>query len=233
MTVWYLIITMVFRCPASISQLNDASPRVCKPYLQTRAYLNPYIDPYYQAYVTPQLDKIQPYWTPVSTFTKEKYDTYGAHRVEQAQHILGQQWDKTARPQLEKAQELANAQYQAYLGPHVQKVSDAVMPHYKQVRDSSLEIYELTLLPAYEMVKPYAHQGFVYGHHFVSHVVFPHVRSAREVGWSIITRKVWPHVRVLYGDNIEPQLVRIKERLGRHRDQHKIESAVEAFEADE
>lgn len=224
---------MIFRCPSSISQLSDASPRVCKPYLHARAHINPYIDPYYEAYVTPQLAKIQPYWTPVSTFTKDKYDTYGAHRVEQAQHILEQQWAKTARPQLQKAQELANGQYQAYMGPHVKKVSDAVMPHYKQVRDSSLEIYHLTLLPAYEMAKPYAHQGFVYGHHFVSHVVFPHVRSAKEVSWSFVTRKLWPHVRVLYGDNVEPQLVRIMERLGRHRDQHKIESAVEAFEFEE
>jgi hypothetical protein len=188
----------------------------------------PYVDPYYQTYVTPQLEKVQPFWDPVSTFTQEKYETYGAHRVQQAQHVLEKQWDQTVRPQLQKVQDRANAEYKIHLAPHVDKVSTAVTPHYEQLKDSSLEIYHLTLLPTYEAVLPYAHKAYVHGNYVVSHVVFPYACSAKNVAWTFITRTVWPHVRVLYGDNVEPQLVRIRERLGRHRDQQKIESAVEA-----
>jgi hypothetical protein len=230
---------MVFRCPSSIAKLSDSSPQICKPYLHARSYVTPYLDPYYQAYIAPQIEKVQPYWetfdnkvyTPVSGFTKEKYATYGAHRVEQAQHQLAAQWDKSARPLLQDAQDRVKGQYDVHLAPYVDRVSDAVLPLYEQTKESTLEIYHLTVLPAYEAALPYSRQAYSHGQYAVTHVVFPYVRSAKNVTWSFITRTIWPQLRILYGDNVEPQLVRIRERLGRHRDQQKIESAVEAAES--
>ncbi|KAF2748111.1 hypothetical protein M011DRAFT_476735 [Sporormia fimetaria CBS 119925] len=238
--VWYLILTIAFRCPSSITKISETSPGVCKPYLHARSYVTPYLDPYYQEYVAPQVEKVQPYWdsfenqvyTPVATFTKDKYAAHGAHRVEQGRHYLDAQWQKTAQPQLQKVQESVAGQYQTHLGPHVKKVSDVVMPIYEDAKDSMLEIYHLTLLPAYEAVLPYMQRAYVHGHYAVSHIVFPYVQSARQMIWAFTTRTVWPRVRVLYGDNVEPQLVRIRERLGRHRDQQKMESAVHAVESE-
>lgn len=235
---WYLIITLLFRCPTSITQLSDSSPRVCKPYLHTRLYAAPYLDPYYQAYVAPQLEKVQPYvdrfdqqlYTPVSTFTKDKYATYGAHRVEQAQKYAEAQWDKTARPQIQNLQAQAEAQYNQHLAPHVNKATVAVSPFYERSRDSLVEIYHLSLLPAYQAALPYARQGYAHGNHVVTRIVFPRVLIAKDIAWKFVSRTVWPQVRVLYGDNVEPQLVRISERLGRYKDQQKMESAVEAME---
>jgi hypothetical protein len=109
---------------------------------------------------------------------------------------------------------------------------DAVTPLYEQTKGSTLEIYHLTLLPTYEAILPYSRQAYAHGHHAVSHIIFPYVRTAKNFTWSFITRTLWPQLRVLYGDNVEPQLVRIRERLGRHRDQQKIESAVEAVESE-
>jgi hypothetical protein len=180
--------------------------------------------------VAPQVNKVEPYWTPVASFTKEKYATYGAHRVEQAQHIAEGQWDKTVRPRLQILQNQAKGQYKTHLEPHVRKVTDAAAPHYEQVKDSLSEIYHLTLLPTYEAVLPYAHQGYDHGHYAVTRIIFPHVRTAKNIAWSFLSRTVWPQLRILYGDNVEPQLVRIRERLGRHRDQQKVESAVDAVE---
>jgi hypothetical protein len=201
--------------------------------------MTPYLDPYYQAYVAPQVEKVQPYWdtfdnqvyTPVAGFTKEKYTTYGAHRVEQAQHHLAAQWDKSVRPLLQDAQDQVKGQYDIHLEPYVKRVSDAVMPLYEQTKESTLEIYHLTLLPTYEAVLPYSRQAYAHGHYTVSHIIFPYVRSAKNVSWTFITRTLWPQLRILYGDNVEPQLVRIRERLGRHRDQQKMESAVEGVES--
>jgi hypothetical protein len=231
LTTWYLIITFLFRCPSSLTQLNDSSPRVCKPYLQTRSYAAPYLDPYYETYVAPQVDKVKPYTTPITTFAQDKYATYGAHRVEQARKYAETHFDKSVRPQLHIAQDKVKAEYDVYLGPHVKTVSDAVSPHYNNLKASSEEIYHLTILPAYERSLPYLQKGHAYGHHLLVDIVYPHVHAAKDATWAFILRSVWPRLRVLYGDNVEPQLVRISERLGRYRDQQKVESAVSAVDS--
>lgn len=236
---WYLIITFAFRCPSSLTQISDSSPKVCKPYLHARSYAAPYLDPYYQAYVAPQVEKVQPYvdtfdqrvYTPVSTFTKNQYATYGAHRVEQAQKYAQAEWERTARPQIQQLQSKAYTQYEQTLGPHVKKASDAVSPYVDQTKASLVEIYHLSILPTYEALLPYARQAYTQGHHATVRIIFPAVQSGRDVTWKFVSRTVWPYVRVLYGDNVEPQLVRIRERLGRYKDQQKVESAAEAVES--
>ncbi|KAF1957745.1 hypothetical protein CC80DRAFT_559720 [Byssothecium circinans] len=235
---WYLIVTFVFRCPSSLTKLSESSPQVCKPYLHARSYAAPYLDPYYHAYVAPQVEKVQPYvdlvdqevYTPVSAFTKDAYATYGAHRVEQAQKYAEAEWSRTVRPQLENVQTQAKGQYDQHLAPHVDKVVEAVHPFYEQTKESLVEIYHLSIYPAYETVLPYARQGYAHGHHIVSHIIFPNVLIAKDASWRFISRTLWPHIRVLYGDNVEPQLVRIRERLGRYKDQQKVESIIEAVE---
>lgn len=238
LTTWYLIITFVFRCPTSPKDINGDSPRVCKPYLQARSYATPYLDPYYHAYVAPQVEKVKPYtdrfeqqiYTPVSTFTKDKYAVYGAHRVELATKYAEAQYDKSIRPQVQFAQDKAKGVYDLYLGHHVKKASDAAAPYYDQTKASLAEIYHLTLLPAYESSLPYMRKAHSVGHHFLVDTVFPRVNVAKDATWAFIVRTVWPQLRVLYGDNVEPQLVRISERLGRYRDQQKIESVVQAVD---
>ncbi|CAN9090917.1 unnamed protein product [Alternaria alternata] len=232
LSTWYLIITFLFRCPNSLHQLDHDSPRVCKPYLQTRAYAAPYLDPYYETYVAPHIEKVKPYTTPITTFAQDNYATYGAHRVEHAKKYAETQYEKSVRPQLENAQKQVKGQYDVYLGPHVKKATDAAAPYYNDLKTSSEEIYVHTLLPAYEQSKPYLQQGHAYGHHVLVDVVYPHVHTAKDATWAFVLRTVWPQLRVLYGDNVEPQLVRISERLGRYRDQQKIESVVSAVDAE-
>jgi hypothetical protein len=232
LSTWYLIITFLFRCPNSLHQLNHDSPRVCKPYLQTRAYAAPYLDPYYETYVAPHIEKVKPYTTPITTFAQDNYATYGAHRVEHAKKYAETQYEKSVRPQLENAQKQVKGQYDVYLGPHVKKATDAAAPYYNDLKTSSEEIYVHTLLPAYEQSKPYLQQGHAYGHHVLVDIVYPHVHTAKDATWAFVLRTVWPQLRVLYGDNVEPQLVRISERLGRYRDQQKIESVVSAVDAE-
>jgi hypothetical protein len=231
LTTWYLIITLLFRCPDSITQLHHDSPRVCKPYLQTRSYAAPYLDPYYDTYVVPQLDKVKPYTTPAIAFVKEQYATHGAHRVEHARKYAEAEYEKSIRPQLQNAQEQAWAQYEAHLGPHVKKATDAIAPHYNDLKVSSEEIYHHTLFPAYERSLPYLRQGHAYGHHVLVDIVYPHLCTGKDTAWAFIQRTVWPQLRILYGDNVEPQLVRISERLGRYKDQQKMESAMSAADS--
>lgn len=240
LTTWYLIITMLFRCPSSLTGLNDSSPYVCAPYLQGRAYVAPYLDPYYESYVAPHVEKVKPYadrfekqvYAPAAKFTADKYAVYGAHRVEQVKAYSNAQWDKSVRPQLQTAQDKVKGQYDLYLRPHVKTASDAASPHYSQVKASLDEIYHLSVLPAYEASRPYLRKARAHGHHVVVNIIFPNVRLAQEATVAFLMRTVWPQVRVLYGDNVEPQLVRISERLGRYRDQQKMESVVDAIDTE-
>ncbi|KAJ4375930.1 hypothetical protein N0V83_001209 [Neocucurbitaria cava] len=237
LTTWYLIITFLFRCPSSLTHVNDASPRVCKPYLQVRSYAAPHIDPYYQTYVAPHVEKVKPYtdgferhvYTPAAAFTKDKYAAYGAHRVDYATKYAEAQYNKAVRPQLQNAQAVVKGQYDLYLGPHVKTASNAAAPYYDQTKASLEEIYHLSVLPAYEASLPYLQKAHTHGHHLLVDTVFPHVRSTRDAIWAFVVRTIWPQLRVLYGDNVEPQLVRISERLGRYRDQQKVESVVDAM----
>jgi hypothetical protein len=236
---WYLIVTVLFRCPSSLGSVDDSSPRVCTPYLQGRSYAAPYLGPCYETYVAPYVEKVKPYtdrlqkqvYVPAAKFTSDKYATYGAHRVEQAKKYSGAQWDKTVRPQIQTVQEKVKGQFDAYLGPHVKTASDAAAPYYDQATASLVEIYHLSVLPAYQASRPYMRKAHAQGHHVVVHYVFPHVRSAKDASLAFLMRTVWPQVRVLYGDNVEPQLVRISERLGRYRDQQKVEAVVDAVDS--
>jgi hypothetical protein len=233
---WYIIITLAFRCPSSLTQLDDASPRVCTPYLQARSYATPHLDPYYQTYLAPHVEKVKPYadrferqlYTPAAAFTKDKYATYGAHRVEQVKSQAVASWNKAVRPHLQTAQDKVQGQYDVYLGPHVKKASDAAAPYYGQAKDGLDTVYHSSVLPAYKVSLPYLRKARVQGHYLVADVIFPNVHAAKDFTWAFLIRNVWPQLRVLYGDNVEPQLVRISERLGRHRDQQKMESAADA-----
>jgi len=189
--------------------------------------------------VAPQVEKVKPYtdrfekqvYTPVSTFTKNQYTTYGAHRVEQARKYAEAQYDKSVRPQVQFAQDTVKGQYDQYLGHHVKTASDAAAPYVDQTKASLDEIYHITVLPTYQASLPYLQKAHAQGHHVLVDIVFPHVTSAKDTTWAFFLRTIWPQLRILYGDNVEPQLVRISERLGRYRDQKKVESVVDALDS--
>jgi hypothetical protein len=233
---WYIIITVAFRCPSSETLLDDASPRVCTPYLQARSFATPYLDPYYQTYLAAHVEKVRPYadrferqiYTPAAAFTKDKYAVYGAHRVEQAKQQAIAGWDKAVRPHLQTAQDKIQGQYDDHLGAHVKKASDAAAPYYSQTKDTLNTVYHSSVLPTYEASLPYLRKARIQGHHLVADVIFPNVHAAKDITWTFLVRNVWPQLRILYGDNVEPQLVRISERLGRYRDQQKMESVADA-----
>lgn len=238
LTTWYLIITLLFRCPTSLTHIDADSPRVCSPYIHARAYAAPYLGPYYDAYVAPHVEKAKPYtqhfqqhvYAPVSAFTQHHYAVYGAHRVDQAKQYAEAQYDKSIRPQVQVVQERVQGQYDRHLGHHVQRAANTAAPYYDQSKSVLADVYHSTVLPAYQTSLPYMRQAHSVGHHFLVDTLFPHVNAAKDLTWAFLLRTVWPQLRVLYGDNVEPQLVRISERLGRYRDQQKIESFVQAVD---
>ena len=234
--VWYSIITLAFRCPKTSDQLTDTSPRICKPNLQAKEFVQPYLQPYYEQYLDPYVQKAQPYVDHLNDRVYKPglaaYEQYGAPRVTEAQKYSQQQWEKTIKPQLDVARQQVGRQYDAALAPHVKKVQDVVQPYYDQVRTSANDIWELEVQPVYRNTAPYARKIYDQGQDFAVNTALPQAQYASNTARTFWSRQVWPRLRVLYGENVEPQLHRITERLGRYKDGKRLEAEIKSMESE-
>ena len=232
---WYSIITILFRCPSTVDLLTDTSPKICKPYFQVRSAIAPHLEPYYNTYGAPYVDAARPYYatldkrviSPATALGKK----YGAPRVAQAQAFGQAQWDKNVQPQVQKYQAVLKEKYDQSLGPHVDKAATAVSPYYEIAKTSAQQTYYEQILPTYTAVRPYAIQGYGLANDFAVNTALPYSKWAWTAGVVFLDRTVWPQIRILYGENVEPQLVRIGERLGRYRDGKKLKAVVEDIDS--
>jgi hypothetical protein len=228
---WYSIITILFKCPSTPDEITDASPKVCKPYFQIKSTVSPYLQPYYDSYASRYVEIARPYYetadkkviTPVIGLGKK----YGSPRVAQVKTYGQTQWEKNVQPQVSKYQMIAKGKYDQTLGPHVSNAYKATAPYYEVVKTNALQTYYGHVLPTYNTVQPYARDGYLQASEFAVSTVLPYSKWAWTTGYVFVERTIWPRIRILYGRNVEPQLVRIGERLGRYRDGKKLKAAVE------
>lgn len=187
--------------------------------------------PYYDTYASSYVEAARPYYntldksviSPVTVLGKK----YGGPRVAQAQAFGQHQWDKKVQPEVTKYQAILQKQYDHTLGPHVRTAVKGASPYYNIAKNSALQTYYEHILPAYTTAQPYAVQGYGLASDFAANTAIPYSKWAWASGMVFLDRTVWPKLRILYGENVEPQLVRIGERLGRYRDGKKIKAAVE------
>jgi len=203
--------------------------------LDVRAHVAPYVEPYYHSYAAPHVDKARPYvekinnqiYAPSLAYGKQSYHKYGAPKVDQARLFGYDKWDKIVKPQIDTAQVQAKEQYASTLAPHVNKASAVAGPYYTSTRDSIPRIYKTYMLPAYETFQPYVKKTYAIGHKFAVETSLPYANSALASTAVFFDRILWPKIRILYGENVEPQLMRIGERLGRYRDGRKLKAAMQ------
>lgn len=139
-------------------------------------------------------------------------------------------WTRVVKPQVDTAQAKVIEQYEAHLARHVNTAVDVTSPYYKTARAAAIDNYKQRIIPTYQFALPYAQQGYYHGHKFTVDVLFPNLQYAQASTLSFLKGTVWPRIRILYGANVEPQLVKISERLGRYKDSKKLEAAVKAEE---
>lgn len=131
------------------------------------------------------------------------------------------QWEKNIQPQLSVYQKLAQDKYDQTVAPHVAKASTTVGPYYDIARTSALQTYHDVLFPSYQFVQPYAAQGYAVASQFTTETAVPSAYWAWNKTYSFLDATVWPQFRVLYIENVEPQLARIGQRLGRYKNKTK------------
>ncbi|ORY59135.1 uncharacterized protein BCR38DRAFT_351655 [Pseudomassariella vexata] len=222
LTVWYSIYALLFQCPSTLEGCNETSPKICKPYFQVKDAVTPHLTPYYDTYAAPYVDLAKPYYETVDrtviTPTRIYAVKYGGPQLIKAQELGLAQWEKNLQPQLARYQTLAKSQYDQAISPHVDKASTVVAPYYNIAKANALQTYHEFVLPSYLFVEPYAAQGYEEAAKFTTETAIPTSLWAWNKTFVFLDSTVWPNLRDVYVMKVEPQLVRIGERLGRYKE---------------
>ncbi|KAJ5349004.1 uncharacterized protein N7506_002257 [Penicillium brevicompactum] len=233
--IWYALVSPFFQCPSNLAGLTQESPRVCKPYLIARSHVEPYITPYYDVYAAPYVDQARPYvevfnhrvYTPASKVAKSGYEKYGAPALEQARVYGAQQWDVQVTPRLQTAQDQAYQLYLTEVDPYIQRGVAVVSPYYQKANTAALTVYWGHLVPFYTQSKPFIGKAYSTSHG----VLTTHVMPGAQYTWSSViyfaNSSLWPHVTGLYSEQVEPQLVKIGQRLASYREGKRLRAVVE------
>ncbi|KAK2762598.1 hypothetical protein FQN54_000771 [Arachnomyces sp. PD_36] len=233
--IWYTILTPFIYCPSDLSELGKDSSRICKPYLITRSHLDPHISPIYQTYAAPYVDIAKPYYdtfnekvyTPTAKFTKDNYAVYGAPRLEKARVYGSEQWELIAVPRLHLARDTVTDLYNTSIEPHKRNVVSIITPYYATARERAYHLHEAYILPSYVQTKPIVSKAYVSGHDVLASTVFPYVQKVWILVMNFMDTAVLPRVTGLYSQNVEPQLIRISEKLASYREGRKLRAAVD------
>ncbi|KAJ5663499.1 hypothetical protein N7507_004230 [Penicillium longicatenatum] len=244
--IWYALLTPFLQCPSHLSDLNDTSPRVCKPYLIVRSRVEPYVTPYYDTFAAPYVDQVRPYvdqarpyvdvlnkrvYVPASKLAHTGYEKYGAPAWEQAQTYGAAQWKGKVTPRAEAARDKVHQLYLAEIDPYVQQGFMAVSPYYQKANSIVLAVYWDHLVPFYTRSQPFIGKTYATS----QDILVTHVVPSARYTWSSVVyfanSSLWPHVTGLYSEQVEPQLVKIGQRLASYREGKRLRAVVEEMDS--
>jgi len=220
-----------------VDDVTEQSPAVCNVYFDTKSQLVPLIKPYYQEYAAQYVNLVRPYtdvleskvYKPVATLASHNYQKHGAHRLAHGQTYLQKQWQQLGAPHIERLSTYINTNYEHILKPYIDEIVKSSRPYLDTASKTVVHNYHNTAVPLYQRSLPYVRNVYSQGRQVAVGFVIPNVKYAGQKSWIFLSRKAWPTIRVLYGENIEPQVSKIRERLASYRDGKKLEAAVEAM----
>lgn len=241
LTVWYSLYLILFSCPSRPEDLSSSDSRLCRPYLTTRSYVEPYVGPYYNQYADPYVQKVKPYAStantrvirPATVLAINNYNKYAAPQVEKARKYTVSEWERHGLPRLKKAQEVAQQAYDENLAVHVQKASEVASPYYETARENAFNVHEKHIVPAITSSQPHLHKTYLVAKKFTFERAVPFAQHAYSHAVIFVDGTLWPFVKKLYTDNIQPQVVMIGERIAKYQEGRKLQSAMERVDTPE
>lgn len=230
------IINILFRCPSTIQQADVTSPLFCKQYLQIKDIVSPVIQPYYDTHAAPYIQIAKPYYDAIDRtvlIPAQAYAVkYASPRVEKAKKYGQAQWDKQMQPKIEQARATFVNHYDKKVAPHVRAATNVACPYYELAKTSALQTYHEFILPAYSIAQPHAIHACNVAYELTTKTVIPSTLWACNKTYVFLDDTVLPQLRALYAENVEPQLVRIGQRLGRYngppKPKHQVPDSVAA-----
>ncbi|KAL2832847.1 hypothetical protein BDW59DRAFT_93244 [Aspergillus cavernicola] len=237
--IWYFLLTPFFRCPSNVSDLTESSPRICKPYLVAKSHIEPHVAPYYNTYGAPYVDLARPYvrvlnekvYTPASTVAKQGYERYGAPALDRAQAYGQQHWDANVVPHIQIAKGKANDWYGVQVARHVEHIGVAVSPYYHKVHGAYWATLDGYVLPFCARYQPFIGKTYSSGQEILTTTVMPYAQSTWSSAIYLVNTSIWPKISSLYSENVEPQLVKIGQRLASYREGSRLRSVADEVES--
>ncbi|KAG5938934.1 hypothetical protein E4U53_007922 [Claviceps sorghi] len=218
---WGAILTILLRCPPSLEACDDTSPLLCKPYFRVKNAITPHVKPYYAQYAAPYVNIAKPYYDTLNTKilrpTCQYAVVFGTPLVRKGQNFALVQWKSNGQPQLCRLQAWTKSRYDKSIAPHVTKAGAIVDPYYKFALKHTAQTCNNYVLPGYRLVRVYGAYGYGVAADFTTTTALPATYWAWSKANTFLDTAIWPQLRVVYVKNVEPQLVRIGERLGRYR----------------
>lgn len=167
------------------------------------------------------MDLVQPYYDSVNsrvlTPARVYAVHYGAPYVTKAQQYSQAQWEKTGQPQLQKLQGVFQTNYDQTIAPYLNEAGDALGPYYEIAKTNGLQLFYEYALPTYHFVQPYVATSYHLTSDFTTTKALPAGWWAFHQTYSFLDTTLGPHIRLVYLENVQPQLIRIGERLGRYK----------------
>lgn len=221
LATWAAILTVLFRCPDSLEACDDSSPYICGRYFQAKNAIVPHAKPYYDHYAAPYVEAARPYYETVDNTvlnpTRKYAVQYGGPWAQKAQTFASEQWKQSGEPKLSQLRDASQTRYDQSIQPLLEQANAAVGPYYEIARTNSLQAYYEYLLPGYKFAQPYLHQGYSSAADFTTNSAVPAAYWTWNKTYAFVDTAVWPQIRALYLEHVDPQLVRIGERLGRYK----------------
>ncbi|KAG5928872.1 hypothetical protein E4U60_007598 [Claviceps pazoutovae] len=232
---WAAILTILLRCPVSLEACDDTSPSICKPYFHVRNAITPRVRPYFDRYAAPYVNVAKPYYDTLNDNVlkpSRRYAAlYGTPIVNKGQKFAHAQWKTNGEPQLYRLQTLTKSQYDKSIAPYLTTTGAIVGPYYNFAHKHTAQACHDYLLPGYEFTRDCAVYVYDATAGFAKTTALPATCWAWGKTNAFLDTAVWPQLRVVYVENVQPQLVRIGERLGRYRTKVNATSQAKAADA--
>jgi hypothetical protein len=200
-----------------------------------RSHIEPYVLPYYDRYGAPYVEIARPYvqvvnehvYTPAATVARRGYDQYGAPALDRARAYGQQQWEAQVIPRLQNVKESATGLYNSTVDPYVQHAKDVVFPYYNKVNGAVITVWDGYVFPVFARSRPFIGKTYASGQNVLATTVLPYAQST----WSSViyfaNSALWPKLTGLYSENVEPQLVKIGQRLASYREGRRLRKVMD------
>lgn len=171
------------------------------------------------------------YGVPIADRVKTEYHHYhGIHIRPLLGHaqLVTQPYVAQLQPWLDKIHVFVLDMYHSKLVPASKQALAYAHQAYEQFLPYARRLHVTTNRALNKVLLPRTLQAYESAFHFTTTTALPRSRQIFLQTWIFVRRRIWYPLRILYGENVEPQLSKIRERLASYRDSKRIEAAVEA-----
>lgn len=102
-----------------------------------------------------------------------------------------------------------------------------ITPYYTIAQERANHLHQSYILPSYLQTKPFVSKAYVYGHEVLAETIFPYIQRVWSLAMTFMDTTILPRVTGLYSQNVEPQLIRIGQKLASYREGRKLRAVVD------